>query len=129
MKQFKSLADSKNRRDNKRHVEHVYKLPELGWHNIEFLNDNETIAVGYNRIVYGDHGPYIEFNENNIYWDAFPNRNEKGASIAYYNEYYTTDKVVKLYAQQKSVSDQPNPPSGPYSAPHNRFQGYADYIV
>mmetsp|Transcript_104172 Transcript_104172/g.127277 ORF Transcript_104172/g.127277 Transcript_104172/m.127277 type:complete len:505 (+) Transcript_104172:3-1517(+) len=134
-KQFKTLCDTKNRRNNRMHVRKKYYLPELGYNNsnIKFYNSNnsdELIGMNYNRILYGDHGPYIEFNKEHINWNSFKhNIKNKGDSVAYYNEYYTSDKNVKLYEQLKTVRDQPNPPKGKYSVNNNRSNGYADYIV
>ena len=28
-------------------------------------------AIGYDRVVYGDHGPYVEFSDGHIQWSAF----------------------------------------------------------
>eukprot|EP01084_Bolivina_argentea_P069413 126300_1 len=133
---FKSLVDSNNRKQDRNRIEHSLYLPELGSNkcNISFYNtsnsNQQLIATNYNRIVYGDHGPYIEFNADQINWDSFPNTQSKGDSVAYYDEFYNSDdKNVKLYAQRKTVSDQPNPPSGKYSVHHNRSEGYADYKI
>ena len=146
-----SLADSTNRKNDRTRVQSSLYLPELGYNscNIHFYNNSdddsgisgnsgrdsggrgggELIAVNYERIVYGDHGPYIEFRKDQIEWDSFPQSKDKGASISYYDEYHTADGNVKLYAQRKTVSDQPNPPPGKYSVHHNRAEGYADYKV
>ena len=133
---FKSLADSSNRKRDKNRVESELFLAEFGSTecNIHFFNAanrQQLIAVNYNRIVYGDHGPYIEFERKQIEWSAFPDTPSKGDSVAYYNEFYSVggDKSVKLYAQKKTVCDQPNPPKGKYSQNHNRSEGYADYKV
>ena len=140
-KRFKSLADSSNRKRDRNRVENQLFLPELGSAqcNIQFFNafnNSQLIATNYNRIVYGDHGPYIEFNADQINWDSFPNTQSKGDSVAYYDEFYAKDdnqqnkeKMVKLYAQRKTVHDQPNPPPGKYSTNHNRDEGYADYKI
>eukprot|EP01083_Nonionella_stella_P081073 223138_1 len=132
---FKSLADSSNRKKDRTRVENQLFLPELGSDQcaIHFYNRTNTqqlIATNYTRIVYGDHGPYIEFTADHIHWDAFPNTAAKGDSVAYYDEFYNAgDGNVKLYAQRKTVHDQPNPPKGKYSVHHNRAEGYADYKI
>merc|ERR1719474_1355753 len=74
---FKSLADSANRRADRNRVEGTLFLPELGSTEcgIEFLNKHDhrqRIATNYQRIVYGDHGPYIEFTSDDIEWASFP---------------------------------------------------------
>jgi hypothetical protein len=104
-----------------------------------------VFAVGYERIVYGDHGPYIELSESQIRWKAWPHYFDKRKYNSYFNEYYTrashcvweskwrrwdpnpTKGVLMLYAQSKSVSDRPWAP-GAGSEPHaGRPNGYADY--
>ena len=38
-----------------------------------FVNEKDTsavIAVGYRRVLYGDHGPYVEFTKHQIHWEA-----------------------------------------------------------
>ena len=34
------------------------------------LDDSAVIAVGYRRVLYGDHGPYMEFTKHQIHWEA-----------------------------------------------------------
>ena len=64
-------------------------------------------------------------------WDSVQPDLEKPTMIAYYDEFYNDeqDKNVKVYAQRKTVHDQPNPPQGKYSVNHNRSEGYADYKI
>jgi hypothetical protein len=104
-----------------------------------------VVAVGYERIVYGDHGAYIELSESQIRWRAWPHYFDKRKYNSYFNEYYTrashimweskwkrwdsnpTKGVLMLYAQSRSVSDRPWAP-GAGSEPHaGRPNGYADY--
>merc|ERR1719191_312332 len=70
-----------NRRRDKARVECLLGLPEFGDKVTEFLklNGGKRLAVGYNRIVYGDHGPYIEFTASQINWDSFPHVFRKSA--------------------------------------------------
>jgi hypothetical protein len=79
-----------------------------------FFTEKEFIAKGYDRIVFGGRGPYIELDEiniseNNIYipddclWRIY---NDK----AYYVEYRTKLANVKIYYQLKTVD-------------------YADYLI
>jgi len=71
------------------------------------------IANGYNRIVIGQRGPYIEFNNIIIENTYIPN-NEKWriySPISYYIEYRTKDDCnIKIYHQKKLVK-------------------YADYLI
>jgi hypothetical protein len=104
-----------------------------------------VIAVGYERIVYGDHGPYIEFASSHICWKAWPHYFDKRKYNSYFNEYYTKAShslweakwncwdpnpmkgVLLLYAQSRPVTDRPWAP-GAGSDPHaGRPAGYADY--
>ncbi len=73
------------------------------------------IATGYQRVVIGKRGPYIEFTDTNlIKTSIFIPENEKwrlNSKLAYYHEYRTIDKsYVKFYYQRKTVA-------------------YADYLV
>ena len=78
------------------------------------MNELDTaivIAVGYRRVLYGDHGPDIEFTKSQIHWESFP-----------------VIKPDMAYEQRKTVRDKPNPPPHPWSANHNQVEtGYADY--
>ena len=103
-------------------------LNEFGDNDVVFETVNGlVICIGYNRIVFGDHGPYIEFLDENIlpdYWHC------ERSNIGYYDKYYPIDKSsILLYGQRASVKDLPNPPKGPRSFNGNRKEGYADYIV
>ena len=91
-------------------------------------NDSQIVlATGYTRIVYGDHGPYFEFDEKHIGFSEFPNIKIKSQS-AYYDERFTEDKLIMLYVQKRSVKGVPNPPrKGKLSVFNNRSEGYADY--
>ena len=86
------------------------------------------VATGYKRIVYGDHGPYLEFDESQIVFKNFK-RFKKKSSLAFYDERYTENRHVELYEQKKSVNRIPNPPKGEYSKRNNRPEGYADYLT
>lgn len=64
---FISTAIYENRIEDKKELEEKLHLQEEGNKNIKFFTKNgEIIANGYKRIVYGDHGPYIEFEKENI---------------------------------------------------------------
>ena len=96
-----------------------------------FVNELDTaivIAVGYRRVLYGDHGPYIEFTKSQIHWESFPVIKPDKPLHAYYDERFTEDLHVMAYEQRKTVRDKPNPPPRPWSANHNQVEtGYADY--
>ncbi|CAE7868504.1 PDRP1 [Symbiodinium necroappetens] len=124
-----STADSANRRRDKQRVESNWGLYETGNSSLEFYDSKgEPIARGYEAIVYGDHGPYIEFKEEQIYWPTFCRHKLKGPGRTHF-EHYNRDVSIKLYGQFKTVADQPNPPadSNPFACSNNRPEGYADY--
>ena len=73
------------------------------------------VANGYNRIVIGKRGPYIEFTESQINRHSMlipPHELWRVASdVTFYIEYRTIDiKYVKIYFQKKTVN-------------------YADYLI
>lgn len=123
-----TTIDSPNRvRDAKRIAKEHPDLKEQGNTKTVFTDKNgNVLATGYDRVVYGDHGPYIEFSPNQVNMEAFPQVKKKG-SKAWYDEGRTADGSVKLYMQKRDVSTLPNPPKGKYSAKNNRTEGYADY--
>ena len=59
---FKSTIDSANRARDAEVVANTLGIPEKGKENIEFTAQSKEslhLATGYNRVVYGDHGPYL----------------------------------------------------------------------
>lgn len=121
----------------------------LAWDTIRWRGGyqmySNVIAIGYERIVYGDHGPYIEFARHQIQWNAWPHFFDKRRYNSYFDEYYTEAShelwqthwdswdpnpmrgVLLLYAQTRPVNDRPWAP-GSGSSPHaGRPNGYADY--
>ena len=77
---------------------------------IQFYTKAGTLlARGYERVVIGARGPYIEFNVGQIFHDKLyvPSyaKHKLGDEIAYYDEYRTKDASnVKLYCQKNTVS-------------------------
>lgn len=84
-------------------------LPVEGNPNIIFYTkSNLKVAQGYEKVVIGDRGPYIEFSKNMINIDAiYIPTNQKWRikhPECYYIEWRTTDEYfVKLYQQRKIV--------------------------
>eukprot|EP00746_Dinoflagellata_sp_MGD_P086656 gnl/MRDRNA2_/MRDRNA2_34321_c0_seq1.p1 gnl/MRDRNA2_/MRDRNA2_34321_c0~~gnl/MRDRNA2_/MRDRNA2_34321_c0_seq1.p1 ORF type:complete len:363 (+),score=46.69 gnl/MRDRNA2_/MRDRNA2_34321_c0_seq1:210-1298(+) len=126
----KSTADSWNRRRDKQRVEGSLRIGEWGNGSTVFVDPMEpdiTLARGYERIVYGDHGPYVEFTKAQVKWDAFPTTIRKHG-YAYYDEHWTATRFVQAYEQKRHVRHKPNPPfENRWSAFNNRWDGYADY--
>ena len=83
------------------------------------------ISIGYNRIVYGDHGPYVELTKEQINWPSFPDSHFKQKpDYSYYDEYYEPETGVMLYAQKKYVTNKANPPqTGDNFTNNNRKEG------
>lgn len=94
---------------------------------------NCLLAVGYERLLFGDHGPYLEFSDlddGQLQREAFGQAHPK----LHYDEHFalsTDGRPAKLYRQKRTVTDKPNPPrSGPYWVANQRDGvGYADYRV
>ena len=83
-------------------------------HNL-FTESGLQMSNGYNRIVIGGRGPYVEFTKEQIIESAFMMPENQKWRItnqnAYYLEYRSTDKSrVKIYFQIKQVD-------------------YADYVI
>lgn len=77
-------------------------------------NEGNPVATGFNRIVHGGRGAYVEFSTDQIiqitlemhgsvYWRV-------GSKTAYYIEYRTMQDSIKIYYQKRTVS-------------------YADYLI
>eukprot|EP00928_Gymnodinium_smaydae_P036185 TRINITY_DN25324_c0_g3_i1.p1 TRINITY_DN25324_c0_g3~~TRINITY_DN25324_c0_g3_i1.p1 ORF type:complete len:346 (+),score=24.45 TRINITY_DN25324_c0_g3_i1:97-1134(+) len=50
------------------------------------------VAKGYRRVLYGDHGPYLELSESQVHWPTFL-QHQRGTVVkkgpeAYYDEYH-----------------------------------------
>jgi len=111
-------------------VENRLGLPEFGDGATEFyaLASGLPVALGYDRVVYGDHGPYIELSSHQICWSSFPTFIERPQSC-FFDEYWTADGLIMLYSQRRDVANKPNPPKGPLSVQNNRPEGYANYLI
>ena len=127
---MKSTIDSPNRiRDAKRIAKEHPGLSEEG-RTVDLYSrtDGIKVATGYVRMVYGDHGPYIELLPEQLVETAFTARIYK-SKLAWYNEWHAASGEVKAYLQKQDVSMLPNPPKGKYSCHNHRDEGYADYKV
>ncbi len=69
------------------------------------------MASGYNRVVHGERGSYIEFEKHHLYqtlfftpdtqkWRMTPYWKER---VFYYEMRSTDDSYIKLYIQRKTV--------------------------
>ncbi len=136
---FKSTAIYPNRIEDKLELEEKLSLQEEGNSETEFcLPDKSLFAKGYTRIVYGDHGPYLEFNSSQIkcslnskYGNKFDINNLPNVGYKYYYLwlYPNTFRDFKIYFQIKPVTNLPNAPkrTDGKKSNFNRIEGYADY--
>lgn len=126
--EFKSQCDTPNRIRDRERIESIHGLLEEGDDRATFCTKKGTlIAKGYLRVVYGDHGPYVEFLPRHMVREAWKTV-RKG--VGWYDICQPKDgSYCKLYVQTKSVATLKNPPKGKYSHNNNRQEGYADYKV
>lgn len=143
-----------NRIEDKERLESKLKISEFSERKRGFVYQGCLIARGYNRVVYGDHGPYVEFKAEHIVTplvDRFGRSNiimpeEKDAKFYYFwlNPLWPnpdvdpsdliagTDTLIldlKVYWQIKPVTNLPNAPrrADGKKSNFNRAEGYADY--
>lgn len=125
-----STADTWKRKVDKQKVEKRLRLAEFGTPGETIRIEDkqgELIATGYVRVLYGDHGAYVEIDPSeHLVSDYF--------TVFKRGEYYDVVRGVRGakvsgYHQIKPVLDKPNPPpSGHGASSRNRSEGYADYM-
>jgi len=134
-----STAVYPNRVADKERVERSYpSLLEFGNSNTKFFSDDVLIAESYERVVYGDHGPYVEFKKEQLkvvlkshFDQEIPEELPPEFYVNFY--YYWLEPVIvpkiKIYWQIKPVSDKKNAPKRDdgKKSNFNRKEGYADY--
>jgi len=125
---FQTTAVYPNRVEEKGLLEKETDLVEGGSPGMLFMSRKGTpVAKGYIRLVYGDHGAYVELLKEHVLWDAWE---RERAGVGYYDKWYAKDgSRLMLYDQRKTVEGLPNPPAGPRSFKGDRKEGYADYRV
>lgn len=126
-----------NRLDDKKEVESKLGFDEFGSIITEFYIGDNLFAKGYVRIVYGDHGPYVEFTRDQIQCSLKPKYgsyipklpDEKTSKYFYLWLHPVFDINVKVYWQIKPVTYLKNAPEREDGKPSkfNRVEGYADY--
>lgn len=132
-RKFISTATYPNRRKDKEDIEKFKGFNEEGSKDIDIhtspSKDYKTTRIcrGYRRVVYVDHGLYLELYKDDIEWDQF--RLVRKPSHSYYDLAYTSGGNAKLYLQKRGVKHKPNPPSdGRIRIVRNHCrEGYADY--
>lgn len=125
---FQTTAIYENRIRDREELFAEIPLTEEGNFDTNFYSRTEAlIGRGYQRIVFGDHGPYIEFEFEQI---EFDNLTCTRSGIGYFDTYYPRDgSGIKVYGQRMSVKNLPNPPKGKRTFRGNRKEGYADYKI
>jgi len=125
---FQTTATYENRIRDRKELLGFMPFEEEGNEDTVFLTKfDNLLCKGYERIVYGDHGPYIEFNIEQVNFD---NWFAKRTGVGYYDKFYPRDETnILLYGQRRNVTKLPNPPRGKRSFRGNRKEGYADYKV
>lgn len=126
-----------NRIEDKEELEAILGIPEEGNETTNFyLPSGNLFATGYVRIVYGDHGPYLEFEKEQVKAELksrFENDIDElpaAKHLFYYFWLYpVSDPGIKVYLQIKPVTNLPNAPRRADGKPSrfNRKEGYADY--
>ena len=113
-------------------------LPEEGSKDIElWIPSGPLFSRGYTRVVYGDHGPYIEYDRAHIQLDLiskFGNNintlpDQENCKFYFFWLNPVGYNRIKVYWQIKPVSDKPNAPYREDGKPSRfgRKEGYADY--
>lgn len=113
-------------------------LREEGQRGVVFWHaSGALLAVGYLRLLFGDHGPYIELHDGNVHWDVFRGPHVLKGPHRHYHEHRLTPTAAqpllgedgaKLYNQFRGVSAEPSPPPGLRSQNNMRPDGYAGYL-
>ena len=117
-----------NRIADKEKLERKYMIGEFGNSTTKFYTSTGCLfATGYNRIVYGDHGPYVEFEHSHLQ-TTLRNKFPTTPRMSFYKWLVPTDgSQLKVYHQLRTVEHLKNPPEGGFKG--NREEGYADYKV
>lgn len=127
---MKTTAIYENREKDREQVEKLFRIPEFPDDEFYFFADRATcelIAFKYRRIVYGDHGPYIEFEPDQIKARLHRKFNNDPPATAFYEWLYPEcNRNLKIYKQLRDVKHLKNPPGNGFKG--NREEGYADYI-
>ncbi len=128
-------ARYRNRIEDKLYVERVLGFPERGLEQVLFAPESgRPIAKGYDRIVYGDHGPYFEIRPEQLLLrpeDLVPLEPEETVGkLTVRYEVPGAPEIGTVYYQIGSVREVKQAPErmdlGLKAPP--RDEGYADYV-
>lgn len=67
----------------------------------------KEVAVGYLRVVYGDHGPYVECSPEQVQFSGLRKNAKKLHPCRYYDEWYSPDGVQRISRSNMHESRQP----------------------
>lgn len=129
---FVSTVKFPNREETRQEIQEKFKtLCEDGNSATRFYTKKGTlVAQGHIRVVYGDHGPYIEFLAKHMVRSAWKLVRK---DIGWFDECQPKDgSYCKLYVQRREVTMLKKPPKGANSCYNNIYdpvEGYADYRV
>lgn len=116
-----------NRIKDRLRVESQLGLQEEGNDYTPFYDSKgNLLAIGYDSICYGDHGPYVCFEKKHFQQQLTPKFKEGSLPEDAFYEWMTPvkDPNLKVYRQIKDVKNLKNPPGG---FKPNRTEGYANY--
>ena len=98
-------------------------------YEVRSKHSGEIIASGFERILFGDHGPYVECSREHVNHTALWKENREGRRGKYYEMWRTRHGDNRWYEQLRRVTHKPNPPAGKWAENMGRKEGYADYRV
>lgn len=131
-----STADTSHRKILRYKVEKRLKLPEYPNMKGKDADDPPVVfsdksgvafARGYERVLYGDHGSYLELSQRHLVNAYGFTRKNKGPSGHYDIYIGSKGNCLEMYYQHRPVVDRADPPQGPDAKKAGRAEGYADY--
>jgi len=125
---FQTTAIYENRIRDRNELFGEIPITEEGNNQTLFYTKHDSLlCTGYERIVFGDHGLYIEFHVEQVNID---NWFAARTGIGYFDKFYPRDETpIMMYGQRRTVENMPSPPKGKRTFKGNRKEGYADYKV
>lgn len=110
-----------------RAYEQRLSVPLAGLPDVRLFTRSGThVATGYDRIVVGDRGPYVEFNDEQLVREAL---RESGASHYYYVELRTVPDDVKVYVQVHRVDYADYVPGKCYVSPFDLYDDAGQALI
>ena len=106
----------------------------VGNKDLLFYTKSGILAKGYNRVVLGERGPYIEFEKNNFidFSKLVIPESEKyrlKSKVVFYIEYRTELDYVKVYFQKRVVDYADYKIGKFYISPFDLFINEKDFII